>query len=151
MPNMYVDTRKLTKAIGDVVAEVAGYPVGYGRSPINATTGNPESFPYIVITKLDTDKKSFKGPSYVAPEADECVRYVISSFGERHDQVEWLQNKVKEAIIGRVVGHGMFLYDISLDDHSITQRSLGLEGKINPEGTTFSADDIYEFEVTSQV
>lgn len=149
MPSMYVDSRGLTAAITETLKTSIGCNVGNGRAPLEDHQSS--SFPYVVVSKLETEEKGFKGPRYVAPEADQCIRYMISSFGERHDQVEWLQAKVKDAIIGRIEGHGIFKNDISFEDHCITLRSLGLEGRIRVEGTTYSVDDVYEFEVTSQV
>lgn len=146
MSEMIAETRGLTAAIKELLATEIGRPVGGVHAPLT-NDGEVAEKPYIRLWAADS--REFFGSPFVSPEEAMCVNYVIGSYGDRDDQVEWLREKVMQTILGKAFdGHGMFANEISYTGHAVIGRSLGLKARIVLQGTTFSAEDIYQFDVT---
>jgi len=149
MTDMLVNDYTVTAALLGFIETQTGKRCGDATAPLVTGTSEPVAYPYYVLRQLDSSK--FYGPSFVAPEADSCEMFMVATFGERADQVRLMRGKVRDAILGRVEGSGTFLNDIDIENHQIMQRSLGLKGKLNQQGTVFFVEDVYEFDVTSQI
>lgn len=146
MSEMVAETRGLTAALKELLETETGRPVGGVHAPLDVDGGGAQK-PYIRLWTADT--REFFGSPFVSPEESMCQNYVIGCYGERDDQVELLREKVMKAILGKAFdGHGMFANEISFTGHAVIGRSLGLKARIVLQGTTFSVEDIYRFDVT---
>lgn len=150
MSDLIVDDMAVKAALKEFLETNIGIPVGDSFAPLDSND-NRLPLPYLILRQSPTTEDSMKGPEFAIREADQCLYFMITSFGERADQVTLFQQKIKKAILARNEGSLTWVNDFSVANHAIMMRKLGLKGIMKREGTTFSTDDIYEFQVTSQV
>lgn len=149
MSNLIVDETELTNAILTLLRAETSRGVGDAFAPLKEGTSSNWDFPYYELREMDVD--DFSGPAFCGPQADSCEMYVLTTFGERADQVRLMRNKARIILVGKSEATGQHLYNLNLQNHKIMERALGLKGRMRREGTTFFTEDIYEFKVTSQV
>jgi hypothetical protein len=87
----------LTRAVADVLAAATGRPCGLAVMPREAS-GQPAAYPYLVLDSLPGE---FSGPAFADWHADAAWTYQVTSIGERVDQVQWLGDRVRAALVGR--------------------------------------------------
>ncbi|MCH0562144.1 hypothetical protein [Streptomyces sp. MUM 2J] len=88
----------LTRALVDVLAAGTGRPCGLGVLP-RGPDGQPTAFPYLILDSLPGE---FSGPSFGDWQADAAWTYQATSVGERADQVQWLGDRVRVVVAGRL-------------------------------------------------
>lgn len=149
MSDGFVNTSVFIAALIEMLRTELSFPVGDSFAPLQPNTEKRQEFPYFIVR--DHDTAEFHGPAFCAPQADSCEEVTITTFGKRADQVRLLQDKLKRVLIGKTPGGGKYIVDLIVPDHTIMERSLGLKGRMRTEGTTFFTEDLYRFEVSSQV
>ncbi len=149
MTDMVVREEYVTLALLDLIREQTQTPVGEAFAPLQPGTTHNADFPYYELRTMDTNE--FHGPPFVSLEADSCEEYMITTFGIRPDQVSLMRNKVIRVICGKDNTTGRYLYELPVQDHKIMQRTLGLKGRMRQAGTVFFTEDLYRFNVTSQI
>lgn len=87
----------LTRALMNVLAAGTGRPCGLGVLPRTAD-GQPPAFPYLILDSLPGE---FSSPSFADWHADATWTYQATSVGERADQVQWLGDRVRAALLDR--------------------------------------------------
>ncbi|MGW1468552.1 hypothetical protein ACWCPT_29925 [Streptomyces sp. NPDC002308] len=136
-----IDRRPFTTALAALLVSATGMPVGRGRMPDAAP-------PYLLLYSLD-------GATTGAPFADEhedasfvyqvtCVSGPDPSrpgSAGAVDQVEWLADKVKRAVLGRDTGTGRWAVPLAIPGVKVMCRDPDVE----PGATNDPADAIISY------
>lgn len=88
-----VARRSWTSALADFLASDTGVPVGRNRAPVT------DDARYYVLWSIPGGGLS--GPPLADPHADAALVYQVDSVGVRDDQVEWLADLAREAMLER--------------------------------------------------
>ncbi|MGW3563040.1 hypothetical protein ACWDSL_03895 [Streptomyces sp. NPDC000941] len=91
----------VTRALAALIAKTTDRPCGIGELPrVQGDLGEwaPSSVPYTILDSLPGD---FSGPPLWDWHADAAWSYQVTSVGERADQVQWLADRVRAAVVGR--------------------------------------------------
>lgn len=116
----------LTRALLDVLVAGTGRPCGLGSLPRGAD-GEPAAFPYAIIDSLPGE---FSGPPLADWHADAAWTYQVTSVGERADQVQWLADRVRAVLVGRV--DDGWLWDLSVPEMAVIDRELTADAGGDP-------------------
>ncbi|MFE6718445.1 hypothetical protein ACFVDU_12745 [Streptomyces albidoflavus] len=111
----------VTRALAALVEAATARPCGIGELPrVEAASGwEPAPAPYTVLDSLPAE---FGGPPLRDWHADAAWSYQISSVGERADQVEWLADRVRSGVVGRV--DGRWTHDLPIPQARVIDREL---------------------------
>ncbi|MDQ8707869.1 hypothetical protein RCO28_36185 [Streptomyces sp. LHD-70] len=116
----------LTRALRSLLAEVTGRPCGLGVLP-RAPNSGVADFPYVILDSLPGE---FSGPGFADWHADASWTYQVTSVGERVDQVEWLADRVRSALVDRV--DGRWKHVLTLPEMAVIDRELSMDGSGDP-------------------
>ncbi|MBC9717809.1 hypothetical protein H9Y04_35290 [Streptomyces sp. TRM66268-LWL] len=120
----------LTRALRTLVADATGRPCGLGVLP-RGPDGRAADFPYAILDSLPGE---FSGPGFADWHADVSWSYQVTSVGERADQVEWLADRVRSALVDRV--DGRWRYALAPPEMRVIDRELSVDGAGDPvDGT----------------
>lgn len=115
----------------------------------------PPPDPYLVLNYLGVN--AVDGPPLSAPEGDAAVMYQVTAVGMRRDQVHWLADLARKALIGRAPS-GRFLHSLGpvADDYEpgVELRIMDRQWEASPgaaeeTGTLRTVVDRYTFVVTT--
>lgn len=134
-----IRTRVFTNALQAMLATGSGKPVGKGRRP----DGTPGS--YYILYRVD---RQTDGAPYTDLNEDATLVYQITavsgpdpndpdSYGTQ-DQLEWLEDKAREVILGRNPGTGVWLHPLTVPGIRVMARLPDIE----PGGTPDPSDGI---------
>ncbi len=139
--------RTLTEALQTMLETATTRPVGVTRIPEDVN-GVQATKPYAVIFPMKNS--SYGGPVFCAPQADGYFAFQIKCVGERPDQVEWMADKVREALLDRD-GTGQFVTALTPTDLTVMDRYPGLDspGTLYDSGNIFEVDDAFIIAVTT--
>lgn len=147
-----IDTRTFTDALTAMLAAATGQPVGKGRRP----DGNPSHY-YIVhfITRSDD------GAPFTDDNEDAELTYQIDSvsgpdpqdpdsYGTQ-DQVHWMDDKARKAILARNPVTRAWLHDLTIPDGKVIgRRAAGGAGETpDASDAIMSSAPRFTFSVTS--
>ncbi|MFE7780622.1 hypothetical protein [Streptomyces nigrescens] len=129
----------VTRALAALVEKATGRPCGTGELPrVEGTSGRePASAPYTVLDSLPAE---FGGPPLWDWHADAAWSYQITSVGERGDQVEWLADRVRSGVVGRIDGrwaHDLLIPEVRVIDRELTYDAGG-EPSVSAAGAIVS-------------
>lgn len=147
-----IENRVFTDALIGMLAAATGTPVGDGRHP----DGTPDH--YYILYRVD---RVTSGAPYSDLNEDATLVYQITSvsapdpndpdsFGARN-QLEWLEDKARTAVLGRDPASRRWLHDITAPGIKVMARRPGAE----PGGTPDATDGImssairFAFDLTS--
>jgi hypothetical protein len=147
-----ISTRVFTNALIAMLAAGTGKPVGKGRRP----DGSPSD--YYILWRVD---RATDGAPYTDLNEDATLIYQVTSvsapdpqdpdsFGTQ-SQLEWLEDKAREVILGRSPVTGQWLHDLNPTGMKVIARRPDVE----PGGTSDPADGImssairFAFDLTS--
>jgi hypothetical protein len=147
-----IKSRVFTDALITTLATASGKPVGHGRRP----DGNPTN--YYIVYRVD---RTTGGAPFSDLNEDATLIYQVTSvsapdpqdpdsFGTQ-SQLEWLEDKAREVILGRSPVTGQWLHDLNPTGMKVIARRPDVE----PGGTSDPADGImssairFAFDLTS--
>ncbi|WP_228981275.1 hypothetical protein [Streptomyces sp. DH12] len=126
--------RPVSLAVQTLLATATGLPVGRGRVPAGPTPGSQASPPYYVLYLLPT---TLHGPPLADENADATFIYQVTSVSGPKpgvsgssgsiDQVEWMADKARDAVLARDPGTGLWLRPLTVPGVKNTGRSLDIE------------------------
>lgn len=147
-----IDSRVFTKALAAALAAGTGKPVGRGRRP----DGNPDH--YYILYRVDRDTG---GAYFTDLNEDATLTYQVTcvsaknvglpdSFGTQ-DQLEWLEDKAREVILGRHPVTRVWLHDISVPGIRVLARRADVEAGGTPDPTDgiMSSASRFAFDLSS--
>ncbi len=143
-----VGRRALTEALRTMLETATTKPVGITRIPEDAG-GTQVAKPYAVIFPMKLSY--YGGTPYENPTEMGYFSYQVKCVGDRPDQTEWLADKVRDAIMGRVTG-GQFTYPLVVSGLTVMDRYPGLDspGDLYDSGNIFEVDDTFIIAVTTR-
>ncbi|NEW72594.1 hypothetical protein [Streptomyces rhizosphaericus] len=138
----------VTRALADLVEHATGRPCGIGELPrVQGKSGwEVASTPYTVLDSLPAE---FTGPPLWDWHADAAWSYQITSVGERVDQVEWLADRVRVGVVGRIGGR--WRHDLHIPGVLVTDRELTYDAGGEPSVSAAGAIVSYVQRVTITV
>ncbi|MFD8777523.1 hypothetical protein [Streptomyces sp. NPDC059916] len=146
-----IPTRPFTIALRTLLATATALPVGPGHAP----DGPP---PYYLLHFID--RQTHGAPISDLNEDCTLVYQVDSVSGpdprrpDSHgtqDQMEWLADKAREAILGRDPATGLWLHPLTVPGIKVMGRAPGAEAGGTPDAADgiMSSSSRYVFELTS--
>ena len=147
-----ISGRTFTDALRDMLATGSGKPVGSGRRP----DGKPAA--YFILWRVD---RQTEGAPFSDLNEDATLVYQVTavsapdptdpdSYGTQ-DQLEWLEDKAREVILGRDPATGLWLHQLTVPG----ARVMGRRPDVEAGGTPDPADGImssairFAFDLTS--
>lgn len=93
----------VTRALAALLEQATERPCGCGELPrVRGKFGwTPARVPYAILDSLPAE---FAGPPLSDWHADAAWSYQVTSVGKRGDQVEWLADRVRVGLVGRIGG-----------------------------------------------
>lgn len=140
--------RRLTANIKEVMEAATGRAFGVVRSPgrDGDETIHAEE-PYGIIYPLDPS--GYSGSYFHHPDSDADLQYQFTYVGLRDDQVEWLADLSREAILGRD-SSGQFNQAFTSSDLVVMSREpVGSPGSITKTDAVYSMTDTFVFRCTA--
>lgn len=147
-----IPSRPVTTALAAMLAAGTGKPVGKGRHP----AGNPTA--YYVLWRID---RQTTGAPLADLNEDATLIYQITavsapdptvpdSYGTQ-EQLEWLEDKAREVILGRDPDTGAWLHDLTVSGFKVTGRRTDIEagGTSDPSDGIMSSASRFAFDLTS--
>jgi hypothetical protein len=147
-----IKTRVFTNALVAMLAAGSGKPVGKGKRP----DGNPSS--YYILYRVD---RTTDGAPYSDLNEDATLVYQITavsgpdpndpdSYGTQ-DQLEWLEDKAREVILGRDPNTRRWLHDLAPAGIRVMARRADVEpgGTPDPTDGIMSSASRFAFDVNS--
>jgi hypothetical protein len=136
-----IEKRKATKAFADLLAAATSLPVGRGQKPQNEP-------PYYIVYSLDTD---VSGAPYPDDNEDASLVWQVTSVSGPSstvasstgylDQVEWMADAARTAVLGRDPATGRRLHALEVPGYRDIARTLDTE----PGGTSDPTDAIISY------
>lgn len=131
-----ISSRLFTNALAATLAAGTGKPVGRGRRP----DGDPDHYYILYRLPRQTD-----GAPVTDLNEDATITYQITcvsakdtglpgSFGTQ-DQLEWLEDKAREVVLGRHPVTRRWLHDITADGIRVLARRPDVEAGGTPDPT----------------
>ncbi|MFE9461714.1 hypothetical protein [Streptomyces californicus] len=142
----------VTMALSALLASATNTPVGRGRKPVNT---NP---PYHLLQAVSAQTS---GAPFTDLNEDITLVYQVTSISgpdpnrpDSHgvaDQVEWMADKVRRAILGRDPETGLWLHPLVVPGVKVIGRSLDTEpgGSSDPADAIMSYVQRFRFDLTS--
>jgi hypothetical protein len=147
-----IENHVFTKALADTLAAASGKPVGRGRRP----DGTPSH--YFILWRID---RQTDGAPYSDLNEDATLIYQVTcvsgpdptdpdSFGTQ-DQLEWMEDKAREVILGRDPVTRRWLHDINAAGIKVMARRPDVEagGTSDPADGIMSSASRFAFDLTS--
>jgi hypothetical protein len=147
-----IRSRPFTDALAAALATATGKPVGKGRRP----DGKP--LDYYILWRID---RQTSGAPFSDLNEDATLIYQITcvsapdpakpgSFGSQA-QLEWLEDKARDVILGRDPATGRWLHDISVPGMRVIARRADIEvgGTPDPADGIMSSASRFAFDLTS--
>lgn len=147
-----IKTRVFTNALAAMLAAGSGKPVGKGRRP----DGNPAS--YYILWRVD---RNTDGAPYTDLNEDATLVYQVTavsgpdpsdpdSYGTQ-DQLEWLEDKAREVILGRDPATRRWLHELNPPGIRVIARRPDIEvgGTPDPTDGIMSSASRFAFQVNS--
>jgi len=145
-------SRVFTNALAAALAAGSGKPVGRGRRP----DGNPDHYYILYRLPRQTD-----GAYFTDLNEDATITYQVTcvsaqdtgvpgSFGTQ-DQLEWLEDKAREVILGRDPVTRDWLHDITAPGIRVLARRADVEagGTSDPTDGIMSSASRFVFDLSS--
>lgn len=125
---------------------------GTGRAVFDQRwKGTTPTFPYVVVRRVGGVPG--EGPFLTAPDADPTIHYQVDAVGSRRDQAEKLDDRVREAVLGRTETGG-FRTTLNLPGWVICERSSLGVAPVDVHGTppneTFVVPSQYALSLTPE-
>lgn len=138
----------VTRALAALVEKSTGRPCGIGELPrVEGASGwESASAPYTVLDSLPGE---FGGPPLWDWHADAAWSYQVTSVGERGDQVEWLADRVRAGVVGRI--DGRWADDLRVPEARVIDRELTYDAGGEPSVSAAGAIVSYVQRVTITV
>lgn len=147
-----IDSRAFTKALAAALAAGTEKPVGRGRRP----DGNPDH--YYILYRVG---RVTGGAYFTDLNEDATLTYQVmcvsardvdlpDSFGTQ-DQLEWLEDKARQVILGRNPVTRAWLHDISVPGIRVLARRADVEAGGTPDATDgiMSSASRFAFDLSS--
>jgi hypothetical protein len=147
-----ISTRLFTNALHGLLTTGTGKPVGRGRRP----DGNPAD--YYILHRID---RITSGAPFTDLNEDATLIYQVTSvsgpdpadpasFGTE-DQLEWLEDKARQAILGRDPATGLWLHPLTVPGIKVMSRRPDVEagGTPDAENGIMSSASRFAFDLTS--
>lgn len=147
-----IRTRPFTTALAGLLATASQKPVGLGRRPDGAPTH------YYILWRID---RATGGAPFSDLNEDATLIYQVTcvsapdpadpdSFGTQ-DQLEWLEDKAREVILGRSTATGVWLHPITVPGIKVMSRLPDVEpgGTPDPTDGIMSSNSRFRFDLTS--
>lgn len=147
-----IKTRPFTSAVAELLATASGKPVGKGRRP----DGSPTH--YYILWRID---RNTGGAPFSDLNEDATLIYQITSVSApdpqdpdsygTQDQLEWMEDKAREAILGRDPATGEWLHALSVPGVKVMARMADIEAGGTPDPTDgiMSSASRFRFDLTS--
>ena len=104
--------RPVTDAVVAFLAAGTDRPIGDARAPYkNGDAAQTETPPYAIVYPIPG--AGFSGAFFATPEEDAAFEYQVTSVGWRADQADWMADKVREVMLGRLRS-GLFLFPLTV-------------------------------------
>ncbi|WP_330340164.1 hypothetical protein [Streptomyces sp. NBC_00557] len=138
----------VTRALATLIEHTTGRPCGIGELPrVQGKSGwEPPLAPYTILDSLPAE---FGGPPLWDWHADAAWSYQVTSVGERADQVEWLADRVRAGVVGRIDGH--WSHDLHVPEARVIDRELTYDAGGEPSVSAVGAIVSYVQRVTITV
>lgn len=128
-----IDRAPVSKALQSVIAEATGRPCGLGALPV--VNGKPAEVPYTVLYPLGG---TVGGAPLADVSEDADLVYQLTSVAGRTDQVEWMADKGRRAVLERTTS-GAWRYPLEIPGVDVWRRGLEAD---DGSDTTASAEGI---------
>jgi hypothetical protein len=139
-----VSGREVSLAIQKTLATATGRSCGYGTAPTASSTPTGATIPYSVLYPLGV---TTSGPPYGDGDADARVLVQVTSVGSTAEQVEWMADKVRAALLARL--SGAYVNAIIITGYVVIDRELDKEEGMSVSGGVYSYVQRYVLTVTT--
>lgn len=129
-----IERRAVTLLVASVLAQATGMPVGKGKIPTSPDGTTEVIPPYYVLYSLPL---TLDGAPLADMNEDASLVYQVTSVSgpdpkvpqstSAEDQVEWLADKARTALLGRDPVTGLWLYDLAPAGWKTMTRGLDIE------------------------
>lgn len=129
-----ISTREVTNALAEFLEDVTGRPVGRGAIP----EGNPDH--YYILDRID---RQTSGAPYSDLNEDATFIYQVRCVSARNladadsygtqDQMEWLEDKAREAFLGRDPVTRAWLHPLAITGARVLARRPDVEAGGTPD------------------
>ncbi|MFJ4939002.1 hypothetical protein ACIP8U_34770 [Streptomyces pseudovenezuelae] len=141
---MPVSGREVSLAIQKTVAAATARSCGYGTAPTASSTPTGATIPYSVLYPLGV---ATSGPPYGDGDADARVLVQVTSVASTAEQVEWMADKVRTALLARL--SGTYVNTITITGYIVIDRELDKEEGMSVSGGVYSYVQRYVLTVTT--
>ncbi|MER6131902.1 hypothetical protein [Streptomyces sp. NPDC001815] len=141
---MPVSGREVSLAVQKTLAASTGRSCGYGTAPTSSSTPTGTTVPYGVLYPLGV---TTSGPPYGDGDADARVLFQVTSVASTAEQVEWMADKVRTALLAR--SKGIYSNAITVAGYAVMGRELDKEEGISVSGGVYSYVQRYVLTVTT--
>ncbi|MBY8884784.1 hypothetical protein K7472_07985 [Streptomyces sp. PTM05] len=115
----------VTRALAALIAETTGRPCGTGELPRVRRASEEWVAAPVPYTILDSLPGEFSGPPLWDWQADAAWSYQVTSVAERDDQAQWLADRVRHAVVGRVGDR--WAHDLPVSQARVIDRELAYD------------------------
>ena len=141
---MPVSGREVSLAIQKTLAAATARSCGYGTAPTASSTPTGATIPYSVLYPLGV---TTSGPPYGDGDADARVLVQVTSVASTAEQVEWMADKVRAALLARL--SGTYVNTITITGYIVIDRELDKEEGMSVSGGVYSYVQRYVLTVTT--
>lgn len=141
---MPVSGREVSLAIQKTLATTTARSCGYGTAPTASSTPTGATIPYSVLYPLGV---TTSGPPYGDGDADARVLVQVTSVASTAEQVEWMADKVRTALLARL--SGTYVNTITITGYIVIDRELDKEEGMSVSGGVYSYVQRYVLTVTT--
>ncbi|WP_159024543.1 hypothetical protein [Streptomyces scabiei] len=141
---MPVSGRDVSLAVQKTLAIATGRSCGYGTAPTASSTPTGTTIPYSVLYPLGV---TTSGPPYGDGDADARVLVQVTSVASTAEQVEWMADKVRTALLARLSGN--YVNAITITGCLVIDRELDKEEGMSVSGGVYSYVQRYVLTVTT--
>ena len=143
---MPIPGRVVSLAVAAAVSAGTGRSCGYGTAPTASSLPTAATLPYTVLYPLG---QVSSGPPFGDANADSRVLFQVTSIATTAEQVEWMADKVRAALLGRSPKGSGFGTPITIAGGTVMDRSLEKEEGGTVSGGVYSYVQRYVITVTS--
>ncbi|WP_157878037.1 hypothetical protein [Streptomyces torulosus] len=140
---MPVSGREVSLAVQKTLAAATGRSCGYGTAPTASSTPTGATVPYNVLYSLGI---TTSGPPLGDGDADARVLLQVTSVGSTAEQVEWMADKARAALLTR--SSGTYAHAITITGYAVIDRELDKEEGISVSSGVYSYVQRYVLTVT---
>jgi hypothetical protein len=139
-----VSGREVSLAVQKTLATTTGRSCGYGTAPTASSTPTGAAIPYSVLYPLGA---TTSGPPYGDGDADARMLVQVTSVASTAEQVEWMADKVRTALLAR--SNGTYTNAITITGCAVIGRELDKEEGISVNSGVYSYVQRYILTVTT--